>query len=1005
MTISYFNEFTKVFSKEINLVKPIADEDILLVYGDFKKLYIIDRNEFRGNQYHYDYYYNNSNLTRTEFLEPNIRFYSYTSNYIIYPYINYKTIEEMKNEEIGSILRTNYFIIDGPKNYKNAIFIAKLEKQTEIDGIKYYITYYVSNNIINNIKLNKKDPYIPLLIKVLSEQKSNEMIIKSKQDLQKIINTIPEYNMDIQQNISNGANDLLRNNVSLYNYQKRDVIWMQNIENSVLNNLNKIDYEYSNNKYSVLNNEFFINNYNIYNNIYNNEIYNDCKDEIVYQGGNLISEVGLGKTLIMLYHILNDNKKTDYYYSNYVEFNNHCNYFYKRGKNKGINCMKKNITDLFCKEHKDTVFVDKRSISYKNLDHFDIKNYFYVYKNREYIKTNASIIICPNHLCDQWVQEYYSKFNGNHKIVLIVTYDQYINVTLGDILFADIVIISYNFLINKKYKVDFSKNLDVYFSKNSININEEMSIEKKTSLLNNNLTKHLNIFYWNRVVLDEVHEIQNMINGSNIKTQIQFLKSIYKWNISGTPFPNNIESFINLMSFNTNYGKAFYNINNINKSLYNNNNNNNNNKLYVTSDLIRLGIDSDIINKSAFLFRRNTKESIKREYNGNIISENVHLLKFTKQERGIYDSYVQGYKNKNYDFLIKLCCHSELNNDTKQIIKNCKTFEEIQMCLLDYNKQLLNKEVSKIRNFETEINEYQSNLEKIKEPFTELEQEYVNGIKIKLNNVKRQLTITKKNHDNISRTYNYLKISINKLKNVDEEELTCPICLDDIDKNSIAITKCGHKFCWECIYETHQVQHNKDNKIKCPTCNTYILNTELYLLDENTKEIYESNDINSYIEKTKSTKIGSIVYFLKNSIKKDDKVILFSQWDEMLHKVGDMLTNTNLKIVYCKGTVYQRKRAISNFFKNDDVNVILLSSRNAASGINLTIANKIILLEPIYGNKEYRDNIESQAIGRADRLGQKRPINIHRFIIKDTIEQDIYNNCIDDTKIRQLSVN
>ena len=61
----------------------------------------------------------------------------------------------------------------------------------------------------------------------------------------------------------------------------------------------------------------------------------------------------------------------------------------------------------------------------------------------------------------------------------------------------------------------------------------------------------------------------------------------------------------------------------------------------------------------------------------------------------------------------------------------------------------------------------------------------------------------------------------------------------------------------------------------------------------------------------------------------------------------------------------------------------MLSSRNAASGINLTIANKIILLEPVYGSFEYRKNIEEQAIGRADRIGQKSPIDVYRFIISE----------------------
>ena len=178
-------------------------------------------------------------------------------------------------------------------------------------------------------------------------------------------------------------------------------------------------------------------------------------------------------------------------------------------------------------------------------------------------------------------------------------------------------------------------------------------------------------------------------------------------------------------------------------------------------------------------------------------------------------------------------------------------------------------------------------------------------------------------------------------------------------------------------------------------------NTELYLL----KECANDNtitDLDNLINDIKSTKIGNIIYFLKESLKDGDKVILFSQWDEILKKIGTMLIKQKIKLVYCSGTVYQKKRAINNFCKNKDINIILLSSRNAASGINLTQANKIILLEPIYGSKEYRYDIESQAVGRADRLGQKRPIDIHRFIIKDTVEEDILNDCVDDAKFKNL---
>ena len=174
-------------------------------------------------------------------------------------------------------------------------------------------------------------------------------------------------------------------------------------------------------------------------------------DDFVKKSGGFSIKVLIERIRVQLRkkdsnNILEENKKTQDFYNPYVEFSDNCNYFYKRGKNRGDNCLKRRVNDLYCKEHSKSIFIDKRSLKFCNLQNFDIRNYIYVVDDNEFIKTNASIIICPNHLCDQWVQEYYSKFNNNHRVVLIVTGDQYSNITFGDLLFADIVVISYNFL-------------------------------------------------------------------------------------------------------------------------------------------------------------------------------------------------------------------------------------------------------------------------------------------------------------------------------------------------------------------------------------------------------------------------------------------------------------------------------------------------------------------------------------------------------------------------------
>jgi len=988
MDLCYLNgSFTKIFSKEIILNKPIEDANFRLIYGEFKKLYIIDANDI-PEAYRNSNYINMHNITKTEYFDNYVRFYYYYQEYSIYPYLDYRTIDEMKAEPIGVVSRHNSFIKPAPNNHTKAVLVARVEKTMEGDNPKYFMKYYVNNKIIENIKLCKRECRTNIITQVLVQQKLNELLNKNNNSLSSIINTVPTVLDSL--NVDAG---LLLDTISLYNYQLADIEWMNKIEEDILNDNNIIKYKYTP-AYGVLNNQFLLHNNNLFPNYFDINIYSTSV-EFKYYGGNIISEVGLGKTLVMLYHILKDNLKTDDFYSRHVEFTDTCNYFYKRGKSKGQNCIKTKFNEIHCKEHRSTPFVDKRCINFKNLEDFDITNYICNKDSKEYIKTNASIIICPNHLCDQWIQEYYSKFKNKHRMVLIVTSDQFDNLTFGDLLFADIVVISYNFLLNKKYKPLPYCNLASFIGeKISVDILGDMTIENKRSLLNSKALTYLDLFYWNRVVLDEVHEIENMMRSCVLKSTILSLKSIYRWNVSGTPFANKVSGFVNLMGYISNFGVENYNSN------------------YYTNDaldtemLIKLGMDSNIIDDCKFLFRRNTKESIKNEYSGNIIRDFVHKLNFTTQERSIYDSYAHSSRTNYYNFLIKLCCHPELNVDTKEMIRNCKTFDEIQKCMLDYNKCLMEKEQTSYKNANDDIKHYENEIEKYNITENENELEMVNTLRIKLNTAKRQHTLHKKNYDEIERTFNYLKSSIENLRS-DDNEITCPICLDDIDKESIAITKCGHKFCWDCIYETHKVQSHYQNscKIKCPTCNSIMENNELYLLKDQQTTTDEITDLDKIIQNTKSTKIGNIIYFLKTQLKSGDKVILFSQWDEMLKKIGTMLTAQKIKIVFCNGTVYQKKRAISNFCKDNTINIILLSSRNAASGINLTEANKIILLEPIYGSKEYRYDIESQAVGRADRLGQKRPIDIHRFIIKDTVEEDILNNCVDDAKLKQLSLN
>ena len=62
--------------------------------------------------------------------------------------------------------------------------------------------------------------------------------------------------------------------------------------------------------------------------------------------------------------------------------------------------------------------------------------------------------------------------------------------------------------------------------------------------------------------------------------------------------------------------------------------------------------------------------------------------------------------------------------------------------------------------------------------------------------------------------------------------------------------------------------------------------------------------------------------------------------------------------------------------KQEKTRVIMLSLEHAASGTNLVEASHVILIDPVAGSKEEAIAVESQAIGRAHRMGQDKQVNM-----------------------------
>ncbi|ORX34744.1 hypothetical protein BD324DRAFT_131575 [Kockovaella imperatae] len=134
---------------------------------------------------------------------------------------------------------------------------------------------------------------------------------------------------------------------------------------------------------------------------------------------------------------------------------------------------------------------------------------------------------------------------------------------------------------------------------------------------------------------------------------------------------------------------------------------------------------------------------------------------------------------------------------------------------------------------------------------------------------------------------------------------------------------------------------------------------------------------------------------LIHTIPPKERILVFTQWDDLANKVGQALEAGGISHVIFSGSVKQRALTLANFQSTDaqSARVLLLKMNDAsAAGSNLTTANHAIFLGPLFTSSLYNYRaVETQAIGRVRRYGQTRKVHIHRLLALDTIDMRIFN--------------
>lgn len=127
---------------------------------------------------------------------------------------------------------------------------------------------------------------------------------------------------------------------------------------------------------------------------------------------------------------------------------------------------------------------------------------------------------------------------------------------------------------------------------------------------------------------------------------------------------------------------------------------------------------------------------------------------------------------------------------------------------------------------------------------------------------------------------------------------------------------------------------------------------------------------------------------LLTKMKKDGhRVLIFSQMVKMLDLLGDYLQLRGYQFQRLDGTIAAgpRRMAIDHFNAPESQDFcFLLSTRAGGLGINLMTADTVILFD-----SDWNPQADLQAMARAHRIGQKKPVTIYRFVSKDTVEEEV----------------
>lgn len=805
--------------------------------------------------------------------------------------------------------------------------------KTKVSNNKLHIKIYINKEQLDQICTDYK----------LAPDVLKEIIYKADHDTQ----WSPNYNdkdIPVQENLQLQIQlpHLDKLKISPYNYQINNIKWLLDVEQHVKDQTHYMEYVKINDLIRFKNKRFDYYLDKELGILYNlDSIWNSKrKVHCMFNGGILCDEVGLGKTLSMIGLIL-----VDKYGASAPVKTPTPSLIQTKPNPKPTLKIKAKVKDLTKppdQPSQQTQPIIKKKVIVKKKSVSDTDSIFSVSSNTSILPTisasSTTLVLCPRRLVAQWVSEI-EKYTSHLVVYELRTLTDIKKYDKWSIQKADVVVVSFSLFNNKNYLAyeDFS----------------------------------LTEVKWHRVIIDEGHEVllhkdKKLVADFRTSSYIFQIQSNYRWICTGTPLSEGYASFQAIISYLSGLKHNEHNpiLDHIDETEY-----------------------GELVSK---LYRRNTRTSIEQQVQIPEHTEVVDYLEFTKAERAIYDSIdptdtirklqvctnlsvsdtdneISGGNVLNLTQVTKAMGTHYMDNCTreqsnlvkyKKKIEDLKTERDDQVEVLEEEKESL-YDPDEIKEIATEITRIKNNIRnRIKTLNSNIEQSTDN-----LNKYQKQLQV-----------FRSLDLDITKSE--------CPITGKKL-KGQVAITPEGYYYSKAGL----ELLFLGGRKVaKCPCTRTDLDIDKVTFVDTDREQDQDDTDD---LERSKwGTKMACVLNKIRNI--KNGKVIIFSQWTKMLILMAKALKDADIKHVFCRGNIHVMSKSINLFKTDPNTKVILLSSDSCNSGSNLTEAEYVFLIDAVSGDRTHAEAVETQAIARTCRLGQRKQVQVYRFIVKDTIEEEYY---------------